>query len=56
VASRTSPTEMAVALGEQLNITVCGYVRPDSLNVYAGEGIVLDGEPGAAASRAAAKA
>jgi FdhD protein len=41
VASRTSPTEMAVALAEQLNITVCGYVRPDSLNVYAGAGIEL---------------
>ena len=41
VASRTSPTEMAVALAEQLNITVCGYVRPDSLNVYAGAGIDL---------------
>ena len=36
VASRTSPTEMAVALAEQLDVTVCGYVRPDSLNVYAG--------------------
>jgi len=33
VASRTSPTEMAVALAEQLGVTVCGYVRPDSLNV-----------------------
>ena len=41
VASRTSPTEMAVALAEQLNITVCGYVRPESLNVYAGEGVTL---------------
>jgi FdhD protein len=41
VASRTSPTEMAVALAEQLGITVCGYVRPDGLNVYAGDGIVL---------------
>jgi|RhiMetdeSRZDD1v2_1073273.scaffolds.fasta_scaffold154087_2 FdhD protein len=41
VASRTSPTEMAVALAEQLGITVCGYVRPDSLNVYAGDGVVL---------------
>jgi FdhD protein len=41
VASRTSPTEMAVALAEQLNITVCGYVRPDSLNVYAGAGVDL---------------
>jgi FdhD protein len=37
VASRTSPTEMAVALAEQLNVTVCGYVRPDSLNLYAGD-------------------
>jgi FdhD protein len=42
VASRTSPTEMAVALAEQLNITVCGYVRPDTLNLYAGSAIVLD--------------
>jgi len=41
VASRTSPTEMAVALAEQLNITVCGYVRTDSLNLYAGHALVL---------------
>jgi FdhD protein len=41
VASRTSPTEMAVALAEQLGITVCGYVRSDGLNVYAGDGVVL---------------
>jgi FdhD protein len=34
VASRTSPTELAVTLGERLNITVIGYVRPGSLNVY----------------------
>ena len=40
VASRTSPTEMAVRLAEQLNVTVCGYVRPDALNVYAGNAIV----------------
>ena len=44
VASRTSPTEMAVALAEQLNITVCGYVRPDGLNLYAGNGILLGDE------------
>src|SRR5216684_2218149 len=43
VASRTSPTEMAVALAEQLNITVCGYVRPDSLNLYAGDAVLLGG-------------
>jgi FdhD protein len=41
VASRTSPTEMAVGLAEQLGVTVCGYVRPDALNVYAGDGVVL---------------
>jgi FdhD protein len=44
VASRTSPTEMAVALAEQLNITVCGYVRADTLNLYAGTALVLDSE------------
>ena len=44
VASRTSPTEMAVALAEQLNITVCGYVRADILNLYAGSALVLDSE------------
>ena len=43
VASRTSPTEMAVALAEQLGVTVCGYVRPDGLNVYAGDGVLLGG-------------
>src|SRR5262245_44630879 len=41
VASRTSPTEMAVALAEQLNVTVCGYVRQDGLNLYAGQGLLL---------------
>ena len=44
IASRTSPTEMAVALAEQLNVTVCGYVRPDTLNLYAGTALALDGE------------
>jgi FdhD protein len=39
VASRTSPTEMAVGLAEQLNVTVCGYVRSDGLNLYVGEGL-----------------
>jgi FdhD protein len=44
VASRTSPTEMAVALAEQLNVTVCGYVRPDSLNLYAGDAVTITQE------------
>ncbi len=42
VASRTSPTEMAVCLAEQLNITVCGYVRPGSLDLYSGDGLVVE--------------
>jgi FdhD protein len=42
VASRTSPTEMAVALAEQLNVTICGYVRPDSLNLYAGDAVIVE--------------
>ena len=41
VASRTSPTEMAVGLAEQLNVTVCGYVRGDTLNVYAGDAVEI---------------
>ena len=44
VASRTSPTEMAVGLAEQLNVTVCGYVRPESLNLYAGDVLMLERE------------
>jgi len=44
VASRTSPTEMAVGLAEQLGVTVIGYLRPDTLNLYAGE--ALDLTPG----------
>ncbi|MGH7309496.1 MAG: formate dehydrogenase accessory sulfurtransferase FdhD [Candidatus Rokuibacteriota bacterium] len=47
VASRTSPTEMAVALAEQLGITVCGYVRQDGLNLYAGDGLLLPEAAGA---------
>jgi FdhD protein len=42
VASRTSPTEMAVGLAEQLGITVIGYLRPDALNLYAGDALVAD--------------
>ena len=42
VASRTSPTEMAVALAEQLGITVVGYVRNDGLNLYTGGAVVAE--------------
>ena len=45
VASRTSPTEMAVALAEQLGVTIIGYLRGDSLNLYAGQALHLPGAP-----------
>ncbi|MBI1727132.1 MAG: formate dehydrogenase accessory sulfurtransferase FdhD, partial [Candidatus Rokubacteria bacterium] len=41
VASRTSPTEMAIALAEQLGVTVVGYLRGESLNLYAGQALEL---------------
>jgi FdhD protein len=41
VASRTSPTEMAVALAEQLGVTVVGYLRGENLNLYAGQALEL---------------
>ncbi|MDQ3810837.1 MAG: formate dehydrogenase accessory sulfurtransferase FdhD [Chloroflexota bacterium] len=34
VGSRTSPTHLALAVAERLNITVCGYLRQGSMNVY----------------------
>jgi len=43
VASRTSPTEMAIGLAEQLGVTVVGYLRSGSLNLYAGDAIDVDG-------------
>lgn len=45
VASRTSPTEMAVSLAEQLGITLVGYLRSESLNLYAGDAVMLDASP-----------
>lgn len=35
VASRTSPTSLSVDLARRWNITLCGYVRRNRLNVYA---------------------
>lgn len=34
VASRTSPTSLAVEIAEQSGVTVVGFVRADRLNVY----------------------
>jgi FdhD protein len=43
VVSRTSPTEMAISIAEQLGVTVVGYLRQDAFNVYAGgEHLSLD--------------
>jgi len=36
VVSRTSPTEMAISIAEQLGVTVVGYLRHDAFNLYAG--------------------
>lgn len=45
VASRTSPTSLSVALAQAWNVTLAGYVRRESLNVYAGwERIMQDEE------------
>jgi FdhD protein len=46
VVSRTSPTEMAVSLAEQLGITVVGYLHHDSFNLYAGgDALLLEDGP-----------
>jgi len=37
VVSRTSPTSLAVALARAWHVTLVGYARRDSLNVYAGQ-------------------
>jgi len=35
IASRNSPTSLSVAMAEAWNITLVGYVRRDSMRVYA---------------------
>jgi FdhD protein len=42
VASRTSPTSISVGLAREWNITLCGYVRRRSMNVYAHPERLLD--------------
>ena len=46
VASRTSPTQLAVTLGERLGITVIGYLRSASMNVYTHPGRVVGAPTG----------
>jgi FdhD protein len=35
IASRNSPTSLSVAMAEAWNVTLVGYVRRDSMRVYA---------------------
>lgn len=45
VVSRTSPTSLSVALANAWNVTLVGYLRRDSLNVYSGpQRVVADQE------------
>jgi FdhD protein len=47
VASRTSPTDMAVRMAEEAGITVVGYVRVDRFKVYTHpEGLAVASEKG----------
>lgn len=49
VASRTSPTSLSVKLARAWNITLCGYVRRNRMNVYAHpERLGADALPGSA--------
>jgi FdhD protein len=43
VISRTSPTDLAVDLAREWQMTLVGYVRRRSFNVYAGEWRIADG-------------
>lgn len=44
VASRTSPTSISVGLAREWNITLCGYVRRNRMNVYTHPERLVDGQ------------
>lgn len=50
VCSRTSPTSLSTALAEEWNITLVGYLRRNSMNVYTHPERILREEPAAASS------
>jgi FdhD protein len=51
VASRTSPTSLSVGLARQWNITLCGYVRRNHMNVYSHPERLVAGAAGLEPSR-----
>ncbi|WP_235919100.1 formate dehydrogenase accessory sulfurtransferase FdhD [Heliomicrobium undosum] len=46
IASRSAPTDLAVRLGEQLGMTVVGFVRGKRMNVYSHPWRITGGEEG----------
>jgi FdhD protein len=45
IVSRSAPTELAISMAEQLNITVVGFVRGSRLSVYAHRERIADWSP-----------